>query len=124
MADLPPPEEAKAFTVPRDDGFRLDDHQDGSPVRPHAREPHPEEPIGCGEWKALARGTTQDPELLPQSEVRKPQRGRGLEQCGEGGEQYQHQVVHWLKTSTTLKSIHNDYSTFGVSWRHPLLHQA
>jgi hypothetical protein len=31
--------------------------------------------------------------LLPQSEVLKPQRGRGLEQCGEGGEQYQHQVV-------------------------------
>ena len=94
MADLPPPEEAKTFAVPRDDGFWMNDQQGGSPVGPHPREPDTEEPIGCNEFEALGRGTTQDSELLPQGEVLQPKCGRGLEQCREGGKQYDQQVVH------------------------------
>jgi hypothetical protein len=44
--------------------------------------------------EALGRGTTQDSELLPQREVLDLKCGRVLEQCREGGEQYEQQVVH------------------------------
>jgi hypothetical protein len=94
VADLPPPEETKALTVPPDNGFRPDDHQDGSPVGPHSCEPDPEEPIGYGEFEAPGRGTPQDSELVTQGKVLQPECGRGLEQCREGGEQYEQEVVH------------------------------
>ena len=49
-AYLPRPEQAKTFTMPGDNGFRLDDHQGGSPVAPHASQPDPEDPVG---WRQL-----------------------------------------------------------------------
>ena len=86
VADLPAPEEAKALPVPPDDGFRLDDHQGGSPVHPNSRKPGPEEPISCGEPQALGRRATQDAKLLPQGEVLEPECSRVLEQGRDGGE--------------------------------------
>src|SRR5262245_42705060 len=40
-ADFLRPEQAKAFTMPGDNGFSLDDHQGGCPVAPHASQPDP-----------------------------------------------------------------------------------
>ena len=68
-ADFPRPEQAKAFTMPGDNGFRLDDHQGGFPVAPHASQPDPEDPVGWRQLQAFWSRPTQDGELLPQGEV-------------------------------------------------------
>src|SRR5215471_14822065 len=44
-ADFPCPEQAKALTMPGDNGFSLDDHPGGFPVTPHASQPDPEDSI-------------------------------------------------------------------------------
>ena len=68
-ADFPRPEQAKAFTMPGDNGFRLDDHQGGLPVAPHASQPHPEDSISGRQFQPFWSRPTQDGELLPQGEV-------------------------------------------------------
>jgi len=47
MPALPVPIESESFPVPRDDCFRFDDNQCGSPATPDLRQPGPEHPI-CG----------------------------------------------------------------------------
>ena len=68
-ADFPRPEQAKAFTMPGDNGFRLDDHQGGFPVAPHASQPDPEDPVGWRQLQAFWSRPPQDGELLSQGEV-------------------------------------------------------
>src|SRR5215469_6726747 len=68
-ADSPLPEEAKAFTMPGDNGFSLDDQQGGFPVAPHASQPHPEAPVGWRQLQACWSRPPQEGELLPQGEV-------------------------------------------------------
>jgi hypothetical protein len=61
-ADFPRPEQAKAFTMPGDNGFNgfsLDDHQGGFPVAPHVSQPDPEDPVGWRQLQAFwSRPTT------------------------------------------------------------------
>ena len=68
-ADFPRPEQAKAFTMPGDNGFSLDDDQGGFPLAPHASQPDPEDPVGWRQPQAFWSRATQDSELLPQGEV-------------------------------------------------------
>ncbi len=42
---LPSPVELEALFVPANDGFGLHDDEDGSPIRPESRQPHPENSI-------------------------------------------------------------------------------
>jgi hypothetical protein len=68
-ADFPPPEQAKAFTIPGDHGFGLDDQQGGFPVAPRASQPDPEDSVGWCQPQVFWSRPTQDGELLPQGEV-------------------------------------------------------
>ena len=68
-ADFPRPEQAKALTMPGDNGFRLDDHQGRFPVAPHVSQPDPEDPVGWRQLQSFWSRPTQDGELLPQGEV-------------------------------------------------------
>ena len=49
-ADSPLPAQAKAFTMPGDNGFSLEDHPGGFPLAPQASQTHPEDPVG---WRRL-----------------------------------------------------------------------
>jgi len=60
---------SESLTMPGDNGFRLDDHQGGFPVAPHATQPDPEDPVGGRQPQASWSRPTQDGELLPQGEV-------------------------------------------------------
>src|SRR5215813_2803053 len=68
-ADFPRPEQAKALTMPGDNGFSLDDHQGGFPVAPHASQPDPEDSISGRQFQPFGSRTPQDGELLSQGEV-------------------------------------------------------
>src|SRR5215472_15857286 len=68
-ADFPRPEQAKAFTMPGDNGFSLEDHQGGFPVAPDASHPDPKDSIGWRQPQAFWSRTPQDGELLPQGQV-------------------------------------------------------
>ena len=52
---LPPPEHPEGLAMPRDHGLRLDDDEGGSPLRPDATEPYPEEPICRRQLRSLHR---------------------------------------------------------------------
>ena len=77
-ADFPRPEQAKAFTMPGDNGFSLDDHQGGFPVAPQAKQPDPEDSISGRQFQPFGSRTPQDGELLPQGEVFQSQLARGF----------------------------------------------
>jgi hypothetical protein len=51
-----------------DDRFRLDDDEDGSPIRPEAGKPSPEDPVPFPEPRPFLL-FDQDYQLLPQSEI-------------------------------------------------------
>ena len=68
-ANSPRPEQAKAFTMPVDNCFGLDYHQDGFPAAPHAPQPDPENSISGRQSQPFRSRTLQDGELLPQGEV-------------------------------------------------------
>src|SRR5881409_3324274 len=55
MPDLPCPKKAKAFPVPSDHGFGLDDDECGAPVSPHSAQRSPEEPVEWGQLRLLHR---------------------------------------------------------------------
>jgi len=68
------PEELEALLVPPDDRFRLDDDEDGTPVRPEAGQPSPEDSVTVSEPWTLGL-MLQDRELLAESKVFGSQRG-------------------------------------------------
>ncbi len=51
--DSPRPEQAKAFTMPRHNGFSFDDHQDGFPIAPHSSHLDPKDPVGGRQLQAF-----------------------------------------------------------------------
>ena len=65
-ADFPRPQQAKALTMPGDNGFSL---EGGFPVAPHVSQPDPEDPVGWRQLQSLWSRPTQNGELLPQGEV-------------------------------------------------------
>ena len=78
MPDLPCPKKAKAFPVPSDHGFGLDDDECGAPVSPHSAQPSPEQPVeGC--QPGLLHRTMQNAELVPERKVLQLESGSGLE---------------------------------------------
>src|SRR3954454_4712466 len=85
-ADLPRPEETKAFPVPSDDGFGFHHEQGRSPLAPHAAQPNPEDSISRRQREPLRRGPAQNSELLSQSEVLQPQFDRGFAAGGKRAE--------------------------------------
>src|SRR5215469_12128731 len=46
VTNLPRPIPPESLPVPSNDGFTLDDNQDGAPCRPQMRQPSPEPSIG------------------------------------------------------------------------------
>ncbi len=42
---LPPPIQLETVLTPMDDGLGQDDHEDGTPIRPKAGQPHPEDAV-------------------------------------------------------------------------------
>ena len=89
VANFPPPEETKTFSMPGDHCFRLHDQQGGLPVIPHAAEPDPEEAINGCQLQAFGRRTPRHGELLPQGEVFQPELGRGLAQRTERAQRHE-----------------------------------
>ena len=65
---LPPPVQPEALPMPTDDRFRLDDDEDGAPIRPEAGQPSPEDPVALPEPRPF-RALLQDRDLLPEGEV-------------------------------------------------------
>jgi hypothetical protein len=61
-ATFPRPKQADASTRPRDDGFRFDDDECGSPRGPRARQPRPETPICRRQLQPAAVSTDSAPE--------------------------------------------------------------
>jgi hypothetical protein len=67
VSDLPGPEQAKAFSVPADDGRGLDDKDAGLPVGPDRAEPSPQESIRRCQFGSLD-GALQNAELMAKGE--------------------------------------------------------
>jgi hypothetical protein len=55
---------AEPTPMPRNDGVRLHEDDRCPPLAPDAREPHPEEPVGCGETEAWSPQTFQHVRLM------------------------------------------------------------
>ncbi len=64
----PSPVEAEALIVPSDHGLGLDDDEGGTPVRPEARQPDPEDSIAPPEPWTLS-GSLEHGELVSEGEV-------------------------------------------------------
>ena len=77
MPDLPSPKKAKAFPVPSDHGFGLDDDECGAPVSPHSAQPSPEEPVEWGQLRLLDRAM-QNAQLVPERKVFQLESGSGF----------------------------------------------
>src|SRR5215469_7720732 len=67
VADLPGPEQTKAFAVPADDGRGSDHKEAGLPVVPDRAQPGPQPPIRRCQFGSLD-GTLQNGELMAESE--------------------------------------------------------
>ena len=65
---LPSPIELEAKLVPSDGRFRLDDDEDGTPIRPEACKPGPEDAVALPEPRPFY-GIRQNGKLLPQGKV-------------------------------------------------------
>ena len=74
VSALPGPEQAEPTPVPRDDGVRLHEDERRPPLGPDAREPHPEQPVGCGETEARSARAFQDLQLVSEGENLEVQR--------------------------------------------------
>src|SRR4030042_5521403 len=61
---FPLPEESKSFSMPGDDGIRLDEHETLAPLRPEAGENDPQKPIECPKPEPFLIGSLQDNELV------------------------------------------------------------
>src|SRR5947209_543345 len=83
MPDLPGPKKAKAFPVPSDHGFGLDNDECGAPVSPHSAQPGPEEPVEWGQLRLLHRAM-QNAQLVPERKVSNWR--AGVPRCGSGFE--------------------------------------
>jgi len=68
--------------MPTDNCFRLNDDEDGAPIRPEAGKPGPEDPVARLEPRP-SRALLQDGELLPEGEVLGGQIGLATKQCPE-----------------------------------------
>ena len=66
---LPGPEQAKAGTMPGNYGFGLDDGQRRAPVAPDAGDPHPQQAVPRGQFRAFSRGPLKDADLVAQGQV-------------------------------------------------------
>jgi len=71
---LPGPEQAEPTPVPLDDGGRLHEYECRPPFSPDAREPHPQQPIDCGQTEARSARAFQDLYLMSESENLEVQR--------------------------------------------------
>ena len=71
--------------VPADHGRRLDDDEDGAPVRPEPRQPSPEDPVAIAKARPL-RALLKDGELLPEDEVLGSQLSSAPNRCPEENE--------------------------------------
>ena len=67
VADLPGPEQTKAFAVPADDGRGFDDKDAGLPVVPDGAQPGPQPTIRRCQFGSLD-GALQNAELMTESE--------------------------------------------------------
>src|SRR5215831_265624 len=67
VADLPGPEQTKAFPVSADDGSGLDDKDAGLPVVPDGAQPGPQQAIHRGQFGSFD-GALQNVELMAESE--------------------------------------------------------
>ena len=67
MADLPGPEQTKAFPVPADDGRGFDDKDAGLPVVPDGAQPGPQQAIRRGQFGSFD-GALENAELMAESE--------------------------------------------------------
>jgi hypothetical protein len=67
VADLPGPEQTKAFAVPADDGPGFDDEDAGLPVVPDGAQPGPQQPIRQCQFGSLD-GALLNAELMAASE--------------------------------------------------------
>ena len=67
MADLPGPEQTKAFPVPADDGRGFDDKEAGLPVVPDRASARPQQPIRRSQFGSLD-GALQNAEWMTESE--------------------------------------------------------
>jgi hypothetical protein len=78
IPDFPCPQKAKAFPVPSDHGFGLDDDECGAPVSPYSVQPGPEKPVEWGQLRLLDR-TMQNAQLVPERKVFQLESGSGFE---------------------------------------------
>src|SRR6516164_8004918 len=84
VADLPGPEQAKAFPVPADDGRGFDDKDAGLPVVPDCAQPSPQEPIRRGQFGSLD-GALQNAEWMAERqdlELKRRTAPKEGEKCG------------------------------------------
>ncbi len=58
----------EALLMPADDGLGLDDHEDGTPIRPRVGQPRPEDAVPLPEPEPF-RPSLQDGKLLTEGEV-------------------------------------------------------
>ena len=86
MADLPGPDQTKAFPVPANDGRGLDDKDAGLPIVPDGAQPGPQQSIGRGQFGALD-GALQNAELMAAREDLKLQRRPAPEGSENGGQE-------------------------------------
>jgi len=91
---FPLPEELKSFSMPGDDGLRLDEHEALAPLRPEAGENDPQKPMACPNPEPLLIGSLQDNELVVESQDFHLQEGsRSQRGCKPGEYRCQH-IAH------------------------------
>jgi hypothetical protein len=90
----PPPAEPPASAVPANDRLGRDQGKVSAPVAPNHAGHHPEEPVVGAQARALARGPSQDGELLAQQEVLGDQIAAGSDGRAEQRDEEQDVVDH------------------------------
>ena len=73
VSDLPGPKQAKAFSVPADDGRSFDDKDAELPAVPDGTQPGPQQPIRRRQFRSLD-GALENAELMAEREDLKLQR--------------------------------------------------
>lgn len=90
---FPAPEEAKANTMPTNDGLGLEEEQDVSPVWPKAHQTNPKQPVSGAEFR-FARLSYEHGELMSERQIFKHEPGTGLEAGEEGAQKRENEIEH------------------------------
>jgi antitoxin (DNA-binding transcriptional repressor) of toxin-antitoxin stability system len=113
---LPGPEQTKALSMPGDDRLRLHDDERASPVRPCARQPHPEEAVQPRQAHSRPARALQHAELVPQREQHDVQSGTCPQRIADGLDERKEDDVMARSVSRSHDNINTD-NKYGVLGR-------